>query len=269
MSKGIQQQKKLKILLIGDNCIDEYFHGRVKRINPEAPVPLFDIEKLSTKPGMSANVKENLVNIGYEVTHLTNKEEIKKTRYIDSYHNCQILRVDKEPVIKKINLDVLNKLKIEDFSAIIFSDYNKGYLDRDSIIYLFSYFENYDIPVFVDSKKNDISCFSKCFLKINEHEYQKAINIHKDCKLIVTMGEKGAKYKDKIFPSNKLNINDVTKIGDRCGAGDTFLAGLIHQFIKTKDIESSIIFANICASFSVKKIGVYALTRSDIESIRI
>ena len=37
----IQQQKKYKILLIGDSCVDEYHYGSTDRISPEAPVPVF------------------------------------------------------------------------------------------------------------------------------------------------------------------------------------------------------------------------------------
>ncbi len=59
MSKDTQQQKQSKILLVGDTCIDEYYYGRCTRIKPEAPVPLFDIERLETLEGMSGNVKKN------------------------------------------------------------------------------------------------------------------------------------------------------------------------------------------------------------------
>ena len=37
----------MKVLLIGDNCEDRYFYGDVKRLNPEAPVPILSIEEES------------------------------------------------------------------------------------------------------------------------------------------------------------------------------------------------------------------------------
>ncbi len=54
------QQKKFKILLIGDSCIDEYYYGTCERLNPEAPVPILKITNWSVKQGMAANVKNNL-----------------------------------------------------------------------------------------------------------------------------------------------------------------------------------------------------------------
>ena len=32
----------MKVLLIGDSCIDKYVYGDSKRLSPEAPVPVLD-----------------------------------------------------------------------------------------------------------------------------------------------------------------------------------------------------------------------------------
>ena len=40
--KNIQQQKRFKVLLIGDDCVDVYRYGTIDRISPEAPVPIFN-----------------------------------------------------------------------------------------------------------------------------------------------------------------------------------------------------------------------------------
>jgi len=71
-SKNIQQHKKLKILLIGDSCIDEYRIGTVDRLSPEAPVPVVKIIKHFSTPGMAANVKINLEKLGIDVDFITN-----------------------------------------------------------------------------------------------------------------------------------------------------------------------------------------------------
>ena len=68
--------------------------------------------------------------------------------------------------------------------------------------------------------------------------------------LIITMGADGAKHKNIIYPVEEVEIKDVS------GAGDTFLAGLVSQYIKTKCIETSIKFANDCATKVVQKKGV-------------
>ena len=72
-------------------------------------------------------------------------------------------------------------------------------------------------------------------------------------KLIITIGSKGCKFKEKVFPVNKVEIKDLS------GAGDTFLAALVFKFIETKDVEDSIIFANECATQVVQKKGVTTL----------
>ena len=43
--------KKSKILIIGDAMLDKYTFGSTNRISPEAPVPIFKIEKEILKPG--------------------------------------------------------------------------------------------------------------------------------------------------------------------------------------------------------------------------
>ena len=92
----IQQQKSFKVLLIGDSCIDKYVYGEVKRLNPEAPVPILNYKRTEIRNGMSWNVYNNLKSFGIDVYMLTNQEKIIKTRYIDEKTNQQILRVDEE-----------------------------------------------------------------------------------------------------------------------------------------------------------------------------
>ena len=54
-----QQQKRFKILVIGDSCTDVYHYGECERISPEAPVPILrHIESIKIG-GMAKNVYEN------------------------------------------------------------------------------------------------------------------------------------------------------------------------------------------------------------------
>jgi D-beta-D-heptose 7-phosphate kinase/D-beta-D-heptose 1-phosphate adenosyltransferase len=56
----MQLQEQLKILLIGDSCIDRYTYGEVNRLNPEAPVPILDYKRTEVRQGMAWNVFNNL-----------------------------------------------------------------------------------------------------------------------------------------------------------------------------------------------------------------
>ena len=52
-----------KILVIGELCIDKFIYGDVKRLSPEAPIPVFnEIETVENK-GMAGNVVENIKSI--------------------------------------------------------------------------------------------------------------------------------------------------------------------------------------------------------------
>jgi rfaE bifunctional protein kinase chain/domain len=49
-----------RILVIGDLMLDEFVWGKVKRISPEAPVPVVEVTGESFYPGGAANVARNL-----------------------------------------------------------------------------------------------------------------------------------------------------------------------------------------------------------------
>jgi sugar/nucleoside kinase (ribokinase family) len=61
-------------------------------------------------------------------------------------------------------------------------------------------------------------------------------------------------YNGKTFPVN----NDI-EVRDLSGAGDTFMASLVVSYLKTLDIEQSIIYANETASLVVQKKGVVTI----------
>jgi D-beta-D-heptose 7-phosphate kinase/D-beta-D-heptose 1-phosphate adenosyltransferase len=68
--------------------------------------------------------------------------------------------------------------------------------------------------------------------------------------LIITQGKKGCIYRGVNYSVDPVEVKDVS------GAGDTFISGLCCEFLKTRDIKKSIIFANECATKVVQKRGV-------------
>jgi D-beta-D-heptose 7-phosphate kinase/D-beta-D-heptose 1-phosphate adenosyltransferase len=247
-----------KILLIGDSCKDIYHYGTCERLSPEAPVPIFKESYVEIRGGMSSNVKNNLLSFGFEVFHLHNKKNIEKHRLFDTKFNHHLIRYDVGEIEKVDELENTSLYSFTiDIDAIIISDYDKGFLSQESIKNICKKYHK--IPIFVDTKKNDLSCFQNCIIKLNETEYQKSKNININNKLIVTLGDKGALYNGKIYKTQKQEIFDV------CGAGDVFLSSFVYKFLQNQNIEDSIIFANKCASFSVGKIGSYVLSQKDID----
>jgi len=254
----IQQLKQFKILVIGDSCEDIYHYGKCERLSPEAPVPVFSEESLSFHPGMSSNVFANLESLGAQVSHITNEEKIEKHRYIDSRFKQHLLRVDVGDDAISKSFDIRDINKDYKYDAVIISDYDKGFLTRDSCRQICNLFHEKEIPVFVDSKKKDLSCFNECYIKINEREFELSEALPKKCRIIVTLGPKGALYDEQLYETDKVEAFDV------CGAGDVFLSALVSFFLLTSDIEYAIIISNKCASFSVTKVGTYIVTQGDV-----
>ena len=57
----------VRVLVVGDVMLDHYIAGQVKRISPEAPVPVVSVAKNWCVPGGAANVARNLVRLGVDV----------------------------------------------------------------------------------------------------------------------------------------------------------------------------------------------------------
>lgn len=85
-----------KILVIGESCKDVFHLGEVKRLCPEAPVPVFNTTETIKNGGMAKNLEQNLISLGNEISTITNPnwEEITKSRYVHQHSNHTFLRVD-------------------------------------------------------------------------------------------------------------------------------------------------------------------------------
>lgn len=53
-----------EIVIVGDTGIDEYTLGQVRRISPEAPVPVVEVETEESRLGLAANVAQNVSGLG-------------------------------------------------------------------------------------------------------------------------------------------------------------------------------------------------------------
>lgn len=243
---------KVRILLIGDNGIDQYQYGTVTRISPEAPVPVVNYTHTETRPGMAANVRENLQALGCEVDFVHGLKTCVKTRVIDSRTKQHLVRIDQDSPSRAVKIDYNN---IDQYNAIVVSDYNKGSVEYETIETLRKVYSG---PIFVDTKKSDLARFDGCFVKINQVEYEAAKTYPTD--LIVTLGRDGVKYKDHSFSTPQVEAFDV------CGAGDTFLSALAYNYVLSNDIISAINFATRAASITVQHIGVYSPSLKEIEN---
>lgn len=146
------------VLVIGDVMIDEYVWGNVRRISPEAPVMVVEVDRESYMPGGAANVVNNVQALGgktsmigvigdddygrrligclseasVDVTGLvidSSRPTTLKTRIIA--HSQQVVRVDRESR-RKLGGSVMKKAaalveeRLPSVDIVIFSDYDKG-----------------------------------------------------------------------------------------------------------------------------------------------
>ena len=57
----------VRIVVIGELCLDRYVYGVVERLSPEAPVPILKPIKIVENSGMAGNVVENLKELSDDV----------------------------------------------------------------------------------------------------------------------------------------------------------------------------------------------------------
>ena len=245
----------MKILVIGDSCLDVFNYCKINRICPEAPVPVLTPAHTTTNSGMAGNVAKNLISMSAEVNLITNTSSIRKIRYIDNKSGQMIMRLDENDTCERISIGDI-ETDYSQYDAVVISDYDKGFLELDDINHIAKVAG--DIPIFLDTKKPiQLNLFNRNidYIKINKDEW---LLLPKDddsddmyFSLIVTCGPEGALYNGRKYPVDKpVPVSNVS------GAGDTFLAGLVYEFVKSNDIEEAIKFSNECASKVIQERGV-------------
>lgn len=149
----------VRVLVVGDVMLDHYIAGQVKRISPEAPVPVVSVAKRWSVPGGAANVARNLVRLGVDVavagvvgqdtaaadlraalaaegitdglTASATRRTTCKTRVLAQ--GQQLMRLDEE-VCAPLSAEEAEALKagvvslLQGRQAVILSDYAKGVL---------------------------------------------------------------------------------------------------------------------------------------------
>ncbi len=184
MEPVTQSFKKARILIVGDIMLDRYIWGQVKRISPEAPVPVVKKQRVTETLGGAGNVANNLAGLGCQVavvgvcgddqtaaalkTLLDQKgiiddlvsdaarPTIAKTRIMA--HKQQVLRLDEEDtqdmsaaVMQKVQAQVVRE--IARCQVLIVSDYGKGLLASEQMVpWLIALARDQSVPVLVDPK---------------------------------------------------------------------------------------------------------------------
>jgi len=161
LNRVVNKFSKAKVLILGDVILDEYVWGDVKRISPEAPVPVVWAKKRSYVLGGAANVAHNIRSLGASVClcgvvgqdkhadillselnkqrinhkgvlKTNNRHTTQKSRIIAGHQ--QVVRLDwehTEPLPQSVNKKLYNFIEknINKFDAVIIEDYGKGVIN--------------------------------------------------------------------------------------------------------------------------------------------
>ena len=173
-----------RILVLGDIMLDEFIWGKVRRISPEAPVPVVEVARESYHLGGAGNVAANISALGatpipvglvgddYAAARLSKlltdqgiepsglvsesgRPTTVKTRIVA--HNQQIVRADREnktPLTDERNRELLDAFVrwLSSCAAVIVSDYDKGVVNRKLLSQALPAAQSAGIPVLLDPK---------------------------------------------------------------------------------------------------------------------
>jgi D-glycero-beta-D-manno-heptose-7-phosphate kinase len=158
----LQRFSTARILVIGDVMLDHFIWGNVRRISPEAPVPIVEVARETLFPGGAANVARNLAEFtkhsrimgrvgkdseAQRLRTLLHEENVNTDTLIQSdtiptisktriaARQQQIVRVDRE-IIEKLSDAELTQVEhllqqhLPHIDAIILEDYGKGFVTQ-------------------------------------------------------------------------------------------------------------------------------------------
>jgi bifunctional ADP-heptose synthase (sugar kinase/adenylyltransferase) len=242
--------------VIGEKCFDIFVYGDVNRLSPEAPIPVLIPKNVVTGEGMGKNVVNNLIALSkdddYEIGFIHQEKAIAKTRFVEEKSNYPFLRVDEgEDNIDRIEFTDEIVEEISSMDAVIVSDYDKGFLKHEDLLRISEYAKFCVLDTKKKLSEDIIRTYD--FVKLNESEFKNNYTENEELleKIIVTLGQKGARHKNTAYPpySPKETV-------DVSGAGDTFIAAFTKKYLEVKDAGIAITFANKMAGIVVQKRGV-------------
>jgi D-beta-D-heptose 7-phosphate kinase/D-beta-D-heptose 1-phosphate adenosyltransferase len=297
---------KARILVVGDIMIDHYVTGRIERLSPEAPVPVFVFESQRFCGGGAANVANNVAAIGAEVTlcGVTNLEGIPldpaviervvrsnrhrtaKTRFMVG--GQQVFRSDlenDEPYDQHTEtvLQEVIGAEMPHVDAVIVSDYGKGVVTRNTFKAIVKAKRPGQL-VFVDPKRSHLSFYQGAdWITPNRKESLEATLVDADddeaaaqaaqiifnltdANVLLTRAEHGMTVAR--FGSANYHIRShAREVFDVSGAGDTVIAVFASAIAAGCDPSEAAEIANVAAGIVVGKRGTATVTPAEMHDV--
>ncbi len=204
----LSQLAQTSVLVVGDIMLDETVWGDVRRISPEAPVPIVEAKRRTYAPGGAGNVAANVVSVGgtahlgglvgedssavqlrnvlescgVQATGLTpdaSRPTTTKTRIMA--HSQQVVRVDSEarsPMLLPQSQSLLEwvEANLTGVGAVVLSDYSKGVVTPDFAQAVMQSAQRVGKPVIVDPKGTEYTKYrGATLITPNLHELEVAV----------------------------------------------------------------------------------------------
>ncbi|MFZ4986755.1 MAG: D-glycero-beta-D-manno-heptose-7-phosphate kinase [Blastocatellia bacterium] len=199
-----------RIVVLGDLMLDEFIWGEVRRISPEAPVPVVEVRRETVQLGGAGNVLSNLIELGataIPVGIIGNDEggrmlrdlcasrgarvdglltvpgrpTTRKTRIVA--HSQQMVRADREdrsPVGQSTEQDILRTVAdlLPSTEALVISDYDKGLLTPLLLQQVIELATDAGCPICLDPKIRNFTHYRRVDLVTpNQIEAERATGI--------------------------------------------------------------------------------------------
>lgn len=261
---------KFKVALFGDLLCDKYWIGTTNRLSAEAPIPVVLVNEIKAFPGGAGNVAVNLEALGVQVMSPNAAGPIKNRLVVDG---VQMARWDQND-----HCEPAGKLKdsLQDFNAIVVSDYGKGAIDQHTIDYIKSHKDI--VPIFVDTKR-DPEVWSGIATAVfpNAKEYQQFSTeyLNFDGLVIQKRGHNGISMRRQVLDVDKTiweldSPAQARFVKSVNGAGDTVLAAFVYKYLEYAKIDKDdwqdiLDFANAAAAVAVEHEMTYAPTLKEVE----
>ncbi|HJZ82465.1 MAG TPA: D-glycero-beta-D-manno-heptose-7-phosphate kinase [Pyrinomonadaceae bacterium] len=210
----LKRARDRRIVVLGDVMLDEFIWGDVTRISPEAPVPVVNIQRESTRLGGAANVLANVAALGAtanvigvvgndpaaeklrEGLRLTGGAKTDETLIEDNNrpttiklriiaHSQMVVRADRERrghVNGTVEQRIISAAKqaIDDAGALVISDYDKGVITPRILAEVLPAAYG-KIPVLIDPKIRNFDAYRPANLVTpNHHEALRLANLEED-----------------------------------------------------------------------------------------
>lgn len=268
----------MKILVIGDAMLDEYWTGFARRLSPVAPVPVISVTRREERPGAAANVAANIEAMGVPCERIYGGgERIRKITVTAGQH---VARLDFDHPQTPIEPDAAYREAVGRCDIIVALDYGKGSLANVQALIQAAQGK----PFLIDPKGHDYNRYrGASLLKPNQDEMRALVGGWADQdeldfkarqflvaswveSILLTQAGDGmtlyTRTETQHLPAENPAPVDVS------GAGEAVLAAYAAALAKGLGPKSCLLFASKAAGIAISRHGTTVCTQGEVFGTR-